>query len=366
MNEGRRQAQQLAQGPVLGYHDGCRKHGPHGSRLEVSLVPEISRKSLAILRVLDSAGEAMGAGAIAEALEAYGVDLTERAVRYHLERLDELGYTEGLGRSGRRITEKGKKEVAQAHVSDKVGLVNARLEALAYQTDFDINTGRGSIVINISHIPTRDATRALGIMRAPIASRFCTSRKLAVVGPGERIGDHIVPDRMVGFGTVCSVTINGILYSEGIPVRSMFGGLLAVESYEPTRFVDLVNYGATSLDPLEIFIKSARTSVAQAASRGAGIIGAGFREFPAVAREHVLDVVDRAARWGMHGVLAVGGPSQPLTEAQVGLGRCGMVVAAGLNAIAAVEESRITSESKAMETLVEYEALADIDNARIV
>ncbi|MGQ9732597.1 MAG: winged-helix domain-containing protein, partial [Candidatus Zipacnadales bacterium] len=83
-------------------------------------MPEISRKSLAILRVLNSADSPSGAGAIAEALKAYGIDLTERAVRYHLERLDALGYTEPLGRAGRRITEKGRQEVAHAHVTDKV------------------------------------------------------------------------------------------------------------------------------------------------------------------------------------------------------------------------------------------------------
>ena len=328
-------------------------------------LPEISRKSLAILRVLDSANEAVGAGAVAEALKAYGVDLTERAVRYHLEHLDVAGYTEPLGRSGRRITERGRQEVAHAHVADKVGLVFARLEALAYLMTFDVASGRGTIVLNVSHVPLDQAKRALAIMRAPLASRLCTSRKVAIVPPGGRLGDHVVPERMVGIGTVCSVTINGVLYSQGIPVHSVFGGLLAVESYEPTRFIDLVQYGATSLDPLEIFIKGGATSVAQSVAKGAGVVGAGFREFPAVARDHVIELVDRAARWGLHGVLAIGGPSQPLCEAQVGLGRCGMVVCAGLNAIAAIEEARIATRSHAMATICEYEQLTDIDEVRL-
>lgn len=333
---------------------------PEGRRL-----PAISRKSLAILRVLDSAGEAMGAGAIAQALRAYGVELTERAVRYHLQDLDRAGYTESLGRSGRRITELGRKEVAQANVADKVGLVFARLEALAYLMNFDLSTGRGSIVMNVSHVPVRHARRALATMRSSLTSRFCTSRRIAIVPPGERLGEHIVPPGMVGIGTVCSVTINGILYSHGVPVHSVFGGLLAVESYEPTRFVDLVQYGATSLDPLQIFIKSGATSVRQAVARGAGIIGAGFREFPAVARDQVLEVIDQAARRGIHGVLAVGEPSQPLCEAEVGLGRCGMIVCAGLNAIAAVEEAGISTANYAMATLCEYDELTDIHDIRL-
>jgi len=270
-----------------------------------------------------------------------------------------------MGRAGRKITERGRREVAQAQVADKVGLVFARLEALAYLMDFDLEAGRGSIVLNVSHVPIESARRALGVMRAALASRFCTSRKVAVVRPGGRLGDHVVPAKMLGIGTVCSVTINGILYSHGIPVHSVFGGLLAVESFEPTRFTDLVQYGATSLDPLQIFIKSGETSVGHAVSRGAGIVGAGFREFPAVARDHVIELVDRAARAGLHGVLAVGGPSQPLCEAQVGLGRCGMVVCAGLNAIAAVEEARIATVSHAMATICDWGELTDIDEVRL-
>ncbi len=238
-------------------------------------------------------------------------------------------------------------------------------KSLNVQTDFDLATGRGSIVVNISHVRLRDAKRALTVMRAPLASHFCTARNIALLEPGQRLGNHIVPDGMVGFATVCSVTINGILHSQGIPVHSVFGGLLAVESYEPTRFIDLVQYGATSLDPLEIFIKGGATSVSQAVSRGVGIVGAGFREFPAVARDHVVSVVDKAARWGLHGVLAIGGPSQPLTEVQVGLGRCGMIVCAGLNAIAAVEEARIPTVSHAMETIVGYDQLTHIDEVRL-
>ncbi|MGQ9732598.1 MAG: NrpR regulatory domain-containing protein, partial [Candidatus Zipacnadales bacterium] len=234
-----------------------------------------------------------------------------------------------------------------------------------YQMEFDLETGRGTIVMNVSHIPLKHARRAFSIMRKSLISRFCTSRKIAVLPPGTRFGNHIVPEKMLGIGTVCSVTINGMLHSQGIPVHSVFGGLLAVESYEPTRFIDLVHYGATSLDPLVIFIKGRATSVTQAVTKGAGIVGAGFREFPAVAREHVIQIVNRAAEWGIHGVLAIGGSSQPLTEVPVGLGRCGMVVCAGLNAIAALEEAQISTVSHAMETICRYEDLIDIDEAYV-
>ncbi len=64
-------------------------------------MPEIDRKTLAILRALDTQGEPLGSGRLAQKLANLGVDLTDRAIRYQLQQLDEAGLTESLGRAGR-------------------------------------------------------------------------------------------------------------------------------------------------------------------------------------------------------------------------------------------------------------------------
>jgi len=324
-------------------------------------LPEIDRKHIAILRVLERAERPLGAGKVAKELLAHGVELTERAVRYHLEHLDGQGLTEPMGRPGRRITELGRRELAEARVVDKASLVFAHLETFAYQTTFDVETGRGQVAVNISLIPSETARDALGIMRPVLNGRLATSRRIKLYQPGEWVGNQVVPRDSIGVGTVCSVTVNGVLLKSGIPVQSLFGGLLSIDGHTPRRFTEMVHYGWTSLDPIEVFIKSGSTSVGDAVAKGVGVIGASFREFPTVARNQVQEVLDRLIPWGISGVIAVGSPSCPLFEVEVGPGRCGLAISAGLNPVAALGEAGIPTRSHAMATAIDFDQLTDIN-----
>ncbi len=320
-------------------------------------MPEIDRKALAILRVLDQAGEPLGSSRLASELANFGVHLTDRAIRYHLGRLDEAGLTEPLGRQGRRLTEAGRQELADASVSDKVTLVISRLERLAYQTTFDLATRQGKVVLNISLLPAEALEAALRVMRPVFLAGLCTSDLVAIYPAGQNVGDTRVPPGMVGIGTVCSVTINGILLSHGIPMQSEFGGLLELAGHEPLRFTDLINYGGTSLDPLEIFIKGKMTSVTPAARGEAGKVGASFRIIPGAARSQFVQLADEMAQAGIRGVAAVGQPSQSLLEIPVPLERIGVILYAGLNPGAAVEEAGIETSNRAMGAMADFSDL---------
>ncbi len=323
-------------------------------------MPEIGRKEFAILRVLGEHNAPLGAALIARELKSHGIELTERAVRYHLQDLDTAGLTESLGRAGRQLTEAGKRELANARVADKIALTFARIEALAYQTDFDIRSGQGRVVLNVSLFRQSDLDQALKVMRPVFASRYATSDLIAVFNPGQRVSDQVVPRGMVGLGTVCSVTINGVLLSHGVPVHSEFGGLIEIAGHEPVRFTDIIRYGGTSVEPLEVFIQARGTSSGAAVATGTGKVGAGFRTCPAVARDQVMRLVDEMAAWRLRGVIAVGGESQALMETDVDVGRMGIVICAGLNPVAAAEEAGIPTVSKAMATLLDYRSLAPI------
>jgi len=126
-----------------------------------------------------------------------------------------------------------------------------------------------------------------------------------------------------------------------------------------------VHYGGTSLDPVEVFIKSGATSVALAVSKGTGVVGASFREVPSVAREHVISEIEKAKPWGVSGLVAIGNPSSPLFEVEVGPGRCGLVIAAGLNPVAAAEEAGIPTSSHALTALYPYERLVDANDLQV-
>lgn len=320
-------------------------------------MPEIGRKEFAILRVLGEHGGPIGGLLIARALKSHGIELTERAIRYHLQALDALGLTENLGRAGRHLTDAGKAELANARVADQVALTFARIETLAYQTSFDVAAGSGQIVMNLSLFRQTEFEAAMKVMRPVFHSRYATSDLVAVFKPGQKLGDQTVPRGMTGLGTVSAITLNGILLHHGIPVQSELGGLIEIAGHEPVRFTDVITYGGTSIDPVEVFIKGRATSTTAAVATGRGKVGAGLRMCPAIARDHVMRLVDSMSAWHLRGVIAIGAESRPLMEMEVGVGRMGLVICAGLNPIAAAEEAGFATTSRAMSSVFDYRSL---------
>ncbi len=318
----------------------------------------MNKTMISILKVLDSQHDRItGSREIARKLTDYGIELTERTVRYHLRILDEKGFTEVCGKEGRRITQRGREELSQALVSEKVGFVINKIETLAYLSDFDIGTKNGKIILNVTFFPENQFDAALRVMKGPFSSVFNMSDMVIVAQGGELIGDVPVPSGHVGFGTVCSVTINSVLLKAGVPVTSRFGGVLQVKEGEPSRFVALISYDGSSLDPLEIFIRSSMTDVRSAVASNSGKILASFREIPAVCIERARELKMKMGEDGLGGILAIGNPNQRLLEMPVGADKAGIVVVGGLNPIAAVEEAGIVTKSRAMSTLCEYSKL---------
>jgi len=318
---------------------------------------DVERKVISILRVLSGAKDPLGARTISRQLEDQGIYLSERAVRYHLLLLDERGLTQSNGKEGRLITPKGLEELSNALVADKVSLVITKMDTLSYRTTFDINTGKGKIILNTTLLPADKFNKALAAMRDVFSSKLSVSDLVAVAYEGEKLGDLLIPEGKVGFGTICSITINGILLRSGIPVDSKFGGILQMKGFKALRFTDLISYTGSSLDPLEIFIRGRMTSVREAARSGDGKILASFREIPAVCREHVESLLARINDLGLRGLITLGDQSQELLDVQVGVNRIGMVVAGGLNPMAAVEEVGISTENRALSTMYDFESL---------
>jgi HTH-type transcriptional regulator, global nitrogen regulator NrpRI len=317
----------------------------------------MTKTMIAILRVLEKQSDRIvGAREISRQLKQHGVELTERTVRYHLKILDERGFTKVFGKEGRMITQKGREELSQAHVSETVGFINSKIETLSYLTNLDLETLGGNIILNISCFPMGKLKEAMKTMKPIFLSPYVMSDKVVLKKEGEKIGDFTVPEGQVGFGTVCSVTINGIFLKAGIPVASKFGGVLQINT-EPVRFTALIGYEGSSLDPLEIFIKSRMTDVLGAVRNHAGKILASFREIPVVSLERAMQVREDMKEKGIGGILLIGNPNQPLLEMPVNTDKAGMIIVGGLNPVAALEESGIPSTSKAMSTLFKFSEL---------
>ncbi len=318
----------------------------------------MNKTMLAILKVLDKQPDTiLGSRELSRQLKLHGVELAERTVRYHLRILDERGFTKVFGKEGRMITRKGREELSQALVSEKLGFVISKIETLSYLTNFDLANNEGDIILNVSCFPEEKLKEALRIMKPVFSSSYVMSDKVVFRKGGEKIGDITVPKGQIAFGTVCSVTINGIFLKAGIPVTSRFGGVLQIEESEPSRFTALISYEGSSLDPLEIFIKSRMTDVTGAVRNHYGKILASFREIPVVSIEKAKELSSLMKEKGIGGILLIGNPNQPLLEMPVGLDKVGMIIVGGLNPIAAIEEAGITTVSKAMSTLYKFSDL---------
>jgi len=180
---------------------------------------------------------------------------------------------------------------------------------------------------------------------------------LALLGPGETVGGLCVPKDKVGLCTVCSITLNGVLLKHGVPTTSRFGGLLELRNGRPTRFTEIIHYDGTSIDPLEVFIRSGMTNYNGAITDGNGLIGASFREIPEDSRDLVLYLADRLSEIGLGGFMEIGLPGQPVLGLPVSPGRIGSVVIGGLNPVAILEEMGYRIFLQALGGLLEYNRL---------
>lgn len=295
-----------------------------------------------ILRALHETPGAHGANWIASRLSASGFRLQPRSVRHYLMELDEQGLTRMVSRrTGREITARGRQAALSSAPSVPVEPVASVMEQYCYRMTFDVHSGRGSLVTNVSFVDPGYLGSALREIQLATDRGISVGRRIVTAAEGESIGEQIVPDGMWGIGTVCSVSLSGILQKQGIPVRSRFAGLLDVHDRRFTGFRTRIDYGGTTLDPLEIFIQADMTRVREYLLRGSGIICASFREVPAVAVDQVRQIEKRASAHGLGGILAMGYPGQPLFDVPVTPGFCGMVVAGGLNPIASAREAGI-------------------------
>ncbi len=232
---------------------------------------------------------------------------------------------------------------------------------MTYMMTFDLATRTGQVVVNTSLVNPRQLASCVDKVCKVFADGYAMGTRLALFAPGETIGGLTVPPDRVGFCTVCSITLNGVLLKHGVPTTSRFGGVLEMRNGQPTRFVEMIHYDGTSIDPLEVFIRSGMTDYNGAIRDGNGLIGASFREMPEDSRDLVLHIGQRLSAVGLGAFMEVGLPGQPVLGLPVSHGRIGSVVIGGLNPIAILEELGHRVFSRALSGLLEYNRLISFE-----
>ena len=321
------------------------------------MIEKQKRKELLILNVLKNTEMPLTSTRIAEELKQLGHEMSERTVRLYLSRLDEDGLTTSSGKKGHHITERGISEFDLAKIFERVGFLSAKIDRMTYQMNFDLNTTSGTVVINVTIVEPGQFAKNIPYISKVYSDGYAMGHLMAFLGPGESLGHISVPEGMIGVGTVCSITLNGVLLKHGIPTISRFGGLLELQDRAPTRFVEIIMYEGTSIDPLEIFIRSGMTNYMGAIQNGNGRIGASFREFPAESREIVVQLAEKLKRIGLGGLARIGRPGQTILDIPVNEGRIGAIIIGGLNPVSILEETGVRAYSRALAGLIDFSRL---------
>jgi repressor of nif and glnA expression len=309
-----------------------------GSGMVQSANSDTEKKILSILRVLNESGEALGSITIARELQRYGVNLSERAVRYHLRIMDERGYTQPGGRDGRSITPLGIEELQIGLAPDQIGFILDKLELMAFQTTFNPAKRTGLLPINTSVFTQGKFKKALSAMRETFKAGLGVSHLMAVGHEGEKLGNVVIP-------------------SGKVPVESRFGGVLEIRNSKPRRFTAIINYAGTSMDPSEQYMRASMTSVGEAARTGNGRILANFRELPAPSRPIVEETIGLLRETGINGVYVLGQTGEPVCQIALGANRIGMVLLGGMNPVAAAVEAGVEVDNFSESGLIDFERL---------
>ncbi|MBN1756752.1 MAG: DUF128 domain-containing protein [Chitinispirillaceae bacterium] len=309
-----------------------------------------------ILRALHESGGAAGAATISNSLSSMGIVLHPRSIRYHLAQMDREGLTVcPARRKGRTLTELGKKELSRVDVIGRVGFVSAKVDELGYRMTLDGNNDSGTVIPNIVLVSQKDFERSIHFMTPVFNAGLGIGGRIAYKMYGEHMGGIMVPRGKIALATICSMTMNSLFIKAGIPITSRFGGLLEMKYRKPVRFVTMIDYKGTSIDPLKLFILAGMTDVFTYAQTGDGIIGASFREFPSIAFEHVRKLLTVfREKYDLGGVIILGRPGMPLLDVPVNEGRTAMVVLGGLNPVAALYERNVPAEIHPLIGLEEF------------
>ncbi|MCL7475397.1 MAG: NrpR regulatory domain-containing protein [ANME-2 cluster archaeon] len=314
--------------------------------------PQVQRKLTEILRIINESDSAIGARIIADKMRERGYKIGERGVRYHLRILDERGLTSREGYSGRVITEDGIRELEDGLIGHRIGFVITTIDELVNNTDIDVNTGEGNVIVNTAFVDKDDFDEAIDIIAALCNSPYSISPYVRILEEDSQ--DIKIPVDKVGIATVCSITIDGILAHSGIPVNTKYGGLVQVRDTRPVRFSDLILYNGTTIDPMKIFINKRMTSVMQTLDTGSGKLLANLREIPVSARDYAIEVLEKARGIDISGVIEIGQPGASVLGGPINTGKIGISLYAGVNSLVAVDESGIDISIHPISTITNF------------
>ncbi len=132
--------------------------------------------------------------------------------------------------------------------------------------------------------------------------------------------------------------------------------------WRPARFVHAISYYGSTLDPVDLFIKSGMCSVKDAVEDGYGTIPADVREIPLILRKRAVEVLKMLEKIGINGAVYVSGAESDALGIPVSNYRSGIVVIAGSTPLAYMLENQIQVEIRILGAYEKIERLESVEN----
>lgn len=231
-----------------------------------------------------------------------------------------------------------------------VSFVLNKIYNLISNVDFDVESFAGNVISNISYINKNYVDDAIEVLDNLYKNKpeYCMGNRYALLDEKE--------DK-VGVATICSLTIDGILTNYGINVNPTYSGILDIYK-KNRRFIELISYKGSSVDPHEIFIKKNMHDI-KGSLHDDGKILASVHTIPYVSRDASKDILDIIKETGFD-VLKLGETNEYMYNAKIEKYHFGYVVSGGLNPIAAIKEYDVPVEVKSIEKIMDYSSFEEL------
>ena len=316
------------------------------------------RNIFEILSVLDRKNKAMTSREITEELNDIGIPLTGRMVRNYLQRLDEKGFTENLGKKGRRITEKGRDELKTAFIYARSDFIIDKIARMITDAKFDVNKQRGEVIVNLSFIEESQEQKVRGILEELCqSSLFPQQVKFAY--SEEKICNRLIPEGMFGLATMSSVTIDQILLNYGIYMHIGVALTLELKNQRPINCNNFISPLSASIDSIELFMRGGFTRINEIFTKNRGVVLAECNEIPYTARTKVIILLRKATNI-FGGTIIVGRSMDKTLDIPTRQGYIGIITLCGESLPAALEERGIKTNTETVASAINFKELEPI------
>ncbi len=317
------------------------------------------RNIFEILSILDRRNKPMTSKEITGELNDLGIPLTSRMIRHYLQQLDNEGFTENLGRTGRRIMDDGRDELRRSFVYARSDYILTKIWRVISDANFDINKQRGEVPVSLSFIKESQEQKVRKILEEICQTKLFT-QLMKIAHSGEKLCGRDIPKGMIGLAIPSSVIIDEIILKNGVCISP--SALCCIIEFVDQRPVKCTNFSTitdVSYDPMELWINHKVGRVYDAAVKNHGEIFVEYTDFPYTARTKVIRLLEKAV--GLFGgTIMVGGSEEKTFGVPTQSGNTGLFIVSGESIPCALEEKGIKTNTETIASAINFKELEPI------